>query len=114
MRKATVSLGRAHRISAIMELCRWSRPCRSKAKGIAMSQADGKLPWEKTAVAVLATLLVVVVAVNFKKPEKRLAHLVDHLNGIDDPIFQREMGVLLGPGILDGNSITPLQNGDEI
>jgi len=79
-----------------------------------MSQADGKLSWEKTAVVVLATLLVVVVAVNFKKPEKRLAHLVDHLNGIDDPIFQREMGVLLGPGILDGNSITPLQNGDEI
>ena len=79
-----------------------------------MKHLDGKIGWEKTALIVLTTLLVVVVAVNFKKPEKRIAYAVRHLNGIHDPVFQREMGVLMGPAILDGNRITALQNGDEI
>ena len=79
-----------------------------------MGHKAGKFGWEKTALVVLSTLLVVVVAVNFKKPEKRIAHAVRHLNGIRDPEFQREMGVLMGPAILDGNRVSSLQNGDEI
>lgn len=79
-----------------------------------MKLDDGKARWESTAIIILATLLVVAVAMNFKKPEKRLAYPVRHQDGIHDPIFQREMGVLMGPAILPGNRITPLQNGDEI
>jgi cardiolipin synthase len=69
---------------------------------------------ERTIVIVLLTLLVVSLATNFKTPEKQVLHTVVHQYGIDDPAFQREMGVLMGPAILAGNKITPLQNGDEI
>jgi cardiolipin synthase A/B len=66
------------------------------------------------AATVLATLLIVVLAVNFHTPEKQIQHQVHHLYAIADPPFEREMGTLLGPAILSGNQITALQNGDEI
>ena len=62
----------------------------------------------------LATLLVVVVSLNFTTPEKKLEQVVAHRHGIADPAFEREMGVLLGPAILGGNRVVALQNGDEI
>ena len=62
----------------------------------------------------LATLLVVVVSLNFTTPEKKLEQVVVHRHGIADPAFEREMGVLLGPAILGGNRVVALQNGDEI
>jgi len=65
-------------------------------------------------VIVLLTLLAVSILANFKKPEKQISYPVAHLSGIGDPLFQREMGILLGPAIISGNRITPLQNGDEI
>jgi len=71
-----------------------------------------KLEW--IVITVLVTLIVIGVAITFKKPEKELDHAVSHIHAIPDPGFQREMGVLMGPAILDGNRITPLQNGDEI
>jgi cardiolipin synthase len=61
-----------------------------------------------------ATTLVVLVAMNFSRPEKRIQHRIEHLFGIDDPQFKREMATLLGPGIVGGNRIDALQNGDEI
>jgi cardiolipin synthase len=64
--------------------------------------------------AVLGTLAVVVLVINFHTPEKKLQHQVRHLYGVKDPQFEREMGTLLGPAILAGNQITVLQNGDEI
>jgi cardiolipin synthase len=64
--------------------------------------------------AVLCTLFVVVLAMNFHVPEKKLKHSMEHLYGITDPQFKREMSVLLGPAIVGGNRITDLQNGDEI
>ena len=63
---------------------------------------------------VLGTLLVVLVAVNFHVPEKKLRHTMEHLYGVTDPQFKREMSVLLGPAIVTGNRITTLQNGAEI
>jgi cardiolipin synthase A/B len=61
-----------------------------------------------------ATMVVVVLVVNFHTPEKKIQHQVRHLYGVVDPEFEREMGTLLGPAILPGNQITALQNGDEI
>jgi cardiolipin synthase A/B len=37
-----------------------------------------------------------------------------HEYGVDDPQFRRSMGNLLGPAIIEGNSITTLVNGDKI
>ena len=72
------------------------------------------MPFWIVAATVLATLFVVVVAMNLHTPEKKIQHKVKHLYGIADPQFKREMGALLGPAIVAGNRITALQNGDEI
>lgn len=60
------------------------------------------------------TLLIVFFASNLQTPEAKVEHRVAHLYGIRDPQFKREMSALLGPAIVGGNSIQPLQNGDEI
>jgi cardiolipin synthase len=65
-------------------------------------------------VTVLATIFVVLVAVNFATPEKKLERRIEHRYSIADEQFLREMSVLLGPSILHGNRITALCNGDEI
>jgi len=46
--------------------------------------------------------------------EKRIRYALPHRFGVEDPQFLRTMGQLLGPGILPGNRITALQNGDQI
>jgi cardiolipin synthase len=63
---------------------------------------------------VLGTLIVVIVALNFRRPEKEPHHKVERFYDTKDPQFRREMGVLLGPAIVGGNRIHALQNGDEI
>jgi len=65
-------------------------------------------------VTVLATLVAGAVGLNFMPAEKKLERKVEHSYGISDPQFRREMGVLLGPAILSGNSVTDLENGDQI
>ena len=64
--------------------------------------------------AVVVTVVVAIVAVNFRKPEKTIKHRVTHLHAVEAPQFKREMGALLGPAILSGNKVMPLQNGDAI
>jgi cardiolipin synthase A/B len=66
------------------------------------------------AITIIATLIVVVLVINFHTPEKKIQHQVRHLYGVVDPQFEREMSTLLGPTILADNKITALQNGDEI
>jgi len=66
------------------------------------------------AIAVAVTLLVVVVAMNLSTPEKKVERRIPHRFAVDDPLFRREMSVLLGPAITAGNRVTALQNGDEI
>jgi cardiolipin synthase len=61
-----------------------------------------------------ATIVLVVLALNFVPPEKKVQKQVRHFGGVDDPQFLREMGTLLGPPILGGNTVKALQNGDEI
>jgi cardiolipin synthase len=65
-------------------------------------------------ITAVVTLLVVVVAMNFATPEKKLERKIEHRYSVADPQFKREMGVLLGPAILPGNTVTDLENGDEI
>jgi cardiolipin synthase len=64
--------------------------------------------------SVLGTLIVVIVALNFRTPEKEPNHKVERFYDTKDPQFRREMGVLLGPAIVGGNRIQALQNGEEI
>ena len=66
------------------------------------------------AITALVTLLVVTLAMNFKTSEKALERKIEHRYAVADPQFRREMGVLLGPGIIPGNRVTDLENGDEI
>jgi cardiolipin synthase len=63
---------------------------------------------------VLATLVVVILLLNLHTPEKEIRHQVEHYHDILDPQFRREMGALLGPAIVPGNTIKALQNGAEI
>lgn len=65
-------------------------------------------------ITALATLLVAALAMNFKTPEKNLERKIEHLYPVSNPQFRREMGVLLGPGIIPGNKVTDLQNGEAI
>ncbi len=65
-------------------------------------------------ITAIVTLLVAVLAMNFKTSEKSLERKIEHRYPVSDPQFQREMGVLLGPGITSGNKVVDLQNGEQI
>lgn len=66
------------------------------------------------ALTVVITVITVVLAMNFATPEKTIERKVEHKHALGDEQFCREMSVLLGPSLIDGNRITDLQNGDEI
>lgn len=66
------------------------------------------------AIAIVATALVVIVALNLTSGEKKIQHELRHLYGVADPQFRRSMGVLLGPSLVPGNCVTSLINGDRI
>ncbi len=65
-------------------------------------------------ITVMVTILLVVVAMNFATPEKKLDRKLEHKYAVSDPQFRREMGLMLGPGLLSGNTVQDLQNGDAI
>jgi cardiolipin synthase len=65
-------------------------------------------------ITVLVTGLVLVLLQNFKTPEKVLDRKIEHRYVVSDPQFRREMSVLLGPAIVRGNHVAPLNNGNEI
>lgn len=46
--------------------------------------------------------------------EMVVKHPIPHLYGAEDPQFLRTMGTLLGAGILEGNQVEVLLNGDQI
>jgi cardiolipin synthase len=64
--------------------------------------------------SILCTLIVTILVLNFRKPEKEPQHRVERFYDTLDPQLRREMGVLLGPAIVTGNCIQALENGDEI
>ena len=65
-------------------------------------------------VGALIAGVAVVVFMNFVTAEKEIQTSLEHHYGVSDPQFRRELGTLLGPAIIDGNSVQSLQNGDEI
>jgi len=65
-------------------------------------------------VGALVAAVATVIALNLVSPEAQIERRLEHRYGIDDPQFRRELGVLLGPPIIDGNSVVNLENGDEI
>ena len=61
-----------------------------------------------------ATVVAVIVFLNFSTGEKKIDRKVERLYSVEDPDFPRAMGVLLGPAIVGGNSFEVLVNGDRI
>lgn len=62
----------------------------------------------------VATVLLVVLAMNFATPEKNMERKIEHRYSVADQQFRQEMGVMLGPSLIPGNQVTALQNGAEI
>ena len=62
----------------------------------------------------LATLAAIVLAMNFATPEKKLERKIEHRYAVNDPQFEREMSVMLGPSIMPGNQVEDLENGVQI
>ena len=77
-------------------------------------QGSSSRRWPGIVIAILATLMVVLVAVNFMPGEKKIQHRVARIHALDSPQFALELSSLLGPPLVDGNRVTALLNGDEI
>ena len=65
-------------------------------------------------ISALAVFLLGLLVVNLTSGEKRIQERVVRQYAMDDPQFQRSIGVLLGSPIASGNRFTALHNGDEI
>ncbi len=66
------------------------------------------------ALTALVTAAAVLMVVNLGVVERRLRRRPARLYALEEADFRRAMGVLLGPSILPGNSVTTLSNGDAI
>lgn len=62
----------------------------------------------------IVTLLAGFLALNFMPGEKKIETQLTRQYDVSDPQFRRSLGVLLGPGILEGNKVEVLLNGDQI
>ena len=60
------------------------------------------------------TVVLVLIVMNLGTGEKHIERRLERLYSVHDAQFQRSMGVLLGPPILDGNHVETLVNGDAI
>ncbi|ART55533.1 cardiolipin synthase B [Acidovorax carolinensis] len=62
----------------------------------------------------VATGALVLLALNFTAGEKKVQQQLPRLYNTASPHFERALGSLLGPGIVGGNAVTELLNGDQI
>lgn len=62
----------------------------------------------------LATLAVVLIAINFKGNETNVERRIDRIHALSDAGFMNELGVMLGPPFVGGNRAQALINGDQI
>lgn len=65
-------------------------------------------------ITVAVTLFCTIIFLNLRSGEKQIRYELTHRFAVSDPQFVRSMNHLLGPGLLVGNRIKALQNGDEI
>lgn len=65
-------------------------------------------------VTFLITVSAVLLVLNFTAGEKKVDQQLTRLYGTSDPQFARAMGSLLGPGIVGGNRVEELLNGEQI
>ena len=71
-----------------------------------------KLKW--VALTAVATLAIVAVVENWSGPEKKIEHQLPRLYESDDAEFKRALSSLLGPQMVEGNTVETLLNGDQI
>jgi cardiolipin synthase len=64
--------------------------------------------------SIVLTVIVTLLVVNFSSGEKQITHELPRLYSVADPQFQRSMGIMLGPQIVEGNKVEALLNGDQI
>jgi cardiolipin synthase len=64
--------------------------------------------------AAASSLATLFVARNFFPTEKKVRHPIRADYDVGDDVFVRTMGHLLGPPLVKGNTVTPLENGDHI
>lgn len=62
----------------------------------------------------IATAVAALVVLNFTAGEPQVRQQLPRLYSTSSPQFERAMAHLLGPGIVGGNEVTDLQNGDRI
>ena len=65
-------------------------------------------------VGAVVAVVVTIIVMNFTTSESEIERSLEHRYGVSDPQFRRELGILLGPPIIDGNRVQGLQNGVEI
>ena len=65
-------------------------------------------------ITLVVTVFLTVLFLNLRAGEKQIRYQLTHRFAVSDPQFLRTMGNLLGPGIVAGNRVQALQNGDEI
>ncbi len=66
------------------------------------------------ATAIASGALGVLIARNFFETDKKIQHSIHTDYAVGDPPFCRTMSHLLGPPLLEGNSVETLENGREI
>ena len=65
-------------------------------------------------ISAAAMLTLVLFGLNFTAGEKRVTQQVERLYDTQDPQFQLALGALLGPGVVAGNRVQALENGEQI
>jgi cardiolipin synthase A/B len=81
---------------------------------------DTSMSWSRPRIVAASVLgaaiafAVAIIAFNLMGPEKRIEEHIEHSYAIADEQFRRELGVLLGPPLVEGNRAENLENGDEI
>ncbi|ARN21000.1 hypothetical protein [Piscinibacter gummiphilus] len=71
-------------------------------------------PFLLVSATAIATLFVVLLALNLGGGEKTLETRVESTCGTHDPQFRRTMSSLLSAPVLDGDRVSDLQHGAEI
>ena len=70
--------------------------------------------WLAVSITAIVTTLLTIFVLSLRASEKHIRCALTHDFTVADPQFLRSMGQLLGPGILLGNRIKALQNGEQI